>query len=120
MAPTIDIRSWKVFKGLDPTFIADIRMAMVVSKKINTEAENFYTVPFIVFSFRFINFFPSKLEQFFFSLSGHGEAGIMVMRNDDVLIIGSSDEQLLGLKGKTTTKVPLKIKQLSGTKIKGS
>ena len=29
----LDIRSWEVFRSLDPTFVANVRMAMVVGKK---------------------------------------------------------------------------------------
>lgn len=39
------------------------------------------------------------------------------MKNDDVFSIGTSDE-LLGIKGKSETRVPLNIKELSWIKIK--
>ena len=36
MGGQIDIRSWKVFRSLDSALMANIRMAMVVGKKLNS------------------------------------------------------------------------------------
>ena len=53
----------------------------------------------------------------FFVVQGKGEAGIMVMRNEDVFSIGRG--KLLGIKDTAATEVPLQIAEISGIKIKG-
>ena len=105
MGYKIDLRSWKVFGTLQPSFIHEIRMAMVVGKKTN-----------------FIKDRKTQLyactERIKILSKGCAEAGIVVTRNNHVFRIGSGP--CLGVKDTIHTTVPLELAELSGEKVKGN
>ena len=50
-------------------------------------------------------------------VGGLGQAGIIVLRNDDVFSVGHGE--LLGIQGTSEAKIPVKVAEISGLKIKG-